>query len=179
MAGFFPCCSLMSISGTLQYCLFSSLWDNTLNTGFLSQCTSLHMLTQAGLCLSDALFYLSSIHHSFCMPAPYKGERPSFVSFQEIVVSKEIIPKLLFLLIFFVCVWEEVEIWKTWQRVLMCKHQMNSKDFLLIKAHFPAHNSPQLGYTSPGHASKRRKNREASQKEVFWATKINLHLPTK
>lgn len=93
-------------------------------------------------------------------------------------VSKEIILTLLFLL-FFLWVWEEVEIWKTWHRVLMCKHQMNSMDFLLIKAHFPAHNSPQLGYTSPGHASKRRENREASQKEVFLATKINLHLPTK
>lgn len=31
---------------------------------------------------------------------------------------------------------------------------MNSMDFLFIKAHFPAHNSPQLGYTTPGSASK-------------------------
>lgn len=56
---------------------------------------------------------------------------------------------------------------------------MNSMDFLFIKAHFPAHNSPQLGYTTPGYTSKRGKNGEASQKEVFLAAKINLHLPTK
>lgn len=56
---------------------------------------------------------------------------------------------------------------------------MNSMDFLFIKAHFPAHNSPQLGYTTPGYASKRGENGEASQKEVFLAAKINLHLPTK
>lgn len=56
---------------------------------------------------------------------------------------------------------------------------MNSLDFLFIKAHFPAHNSPFLGYTTPGYASKRGKNGEASHKEVFLAEKINLNVPTK
>lgn len=78
MAGFFPSCSFMSISGTLQYCLFSCLWDNTLNAGLLSQCPFLHMLTRAGLCLFDVLFSFSSIQHTFCMPAPSKGEGPRF-----------------------------------------------------------------------------------------------------
>jgi hypothetical protein len=41
---------------------------------------------------------------------------------------------------------------------------MNSLDFLLIKVHLPAYNSPQLGYTTPGYASKRRQ-KQGSQPE--------------
>ena len=51
---------------------------------------------------------------------------------------------------------------------------MNSLDFLFIKAHFPAHNSPFLGYTTPGYASKRGKNGEVSHKRGVLGWKNQL-----
>jgi len=45
-------------------------------------------------------------------------------------------------------------------------------DFLFIKAHFPAHNSPLLGYTTPGYASKKgKKMGKPAKKRCFWLQK--------
>lgn len=51
---------------------------------------------------------------------------------------------------------------------------MNSMDFLLIKAHFPAHNSPRLGYTSPGYASKKGEKQESQPERGVFGCKNQL-----
>ena len=47
-------------------------------------------------------------------------------------------------------------------------------DFLFIKAHFPAHNSPLLGYTTPGYASKKGKKMGVDLKIILNKVLINI-----
>lgn len=66
----------------------------------------------------------------------------------------------------------------TGKSVLMCQHQVNSTRLLFIKLPVPLHLC-QFSYVPPGCATERKKKQVFSQKEVFLAPEINLHLLTK